>query len=68
MPGSVITVEPGVYIPASGRSDVPKEFWGLGVRIEDDILITEGGLEILSEACPKSVSDIENLFNRHPDV
>jgi Xaa-Pro aminopeptidase len=59
-PGMVLTVEPGLYIrPAD---DVPARFWNIGVRIEDDVLITETGHEILTEAAPKSVRDIEALM------
>lgn len=58
--GMVITVEPGLYI-AEDNGDVPYEFRGIGVRIEDDVLITDTGCNILSFACPKTVADIENL-------
>ena len=61
-PGMVITIEPGVYIP-HGRQNVDKRWWGLGCRIEDDILITDSGYEILSESCPKTVEDITQLIN-----
>lgn len=63
--GMVLTVEPGLYIrPAD---DIPKHFWNIGVRIEDDALITPDGCRILSQAAPKTISDIENLMaeNRH---
>jgi Xaa-Pro aminopeptidase len=56
-PGMVLTVEPGCYIrPAD---NVPKAFWNIGVRIEDDVLVTSGGREILTAACPKRVKDVE---------
>ena len=56
-PGMVLTVEPGLYIrPAP---NVPKAFWNIGVRIEDDVLVTAKGREILSAECPKSVKDVE---------
>jgi Xaa-Pro aminopeptidase len=59
-PGMVLTVEPGCYIrPAEG---VPAEFANIGVRIEDDAVVTAGGCEILTSAAPKSVSDIEALM------
>jgi Xaa-Pro aminopeptidase len=57
--GMVVTVEPGIYIrPAD---NVPKAFWDIGVRIEDDILITKKGNENLTATCPKSVRDVEAL-------
>jgi len=59
-PGMVLTVEPGCYIrPGEG---VPAEFANIGVRIEDDVVVTAGGCEILTTAAPKSVSDIEGLM------
>ena len=63
-PGMVLTVEPGCYIrPGPG---VPKAFAHIGIRIEDDALVTDGGCEILSAAAPKSVADIEALMrDRH---
>lgn len=57
-PGMVITVEPGLYI-ASEAADVPAELRGIGVRIEDDILVTQAGHENLTKVCPKTISDIE---------
>jgi Xaa-Pro aminopeptidase len=58
-PGMVLTVEPGLYIrPAD---NVPKAFWDIGVRIEDDVLVTAKGREILTAECPKSVKDVEDL-------
>ena len=57
-PGMVITVEPGLYV-ASDAADVPAELRGIGVRIEDDILVTTTGHENLTKACPKTISDIE---------
>jgi Xaa-Pro aminopeptidase len=58
--GMVLTVEPGCYVrPAD---DVPKEFWNIGVRIEDDALVTADGCEIITAAAPKSVADIEALM------
>ena len=59
-PGMVLTVEPGLYFPAQNE-EIPDEFRGLGVRIEDDILVTADGHENLSSACPKEVDDIEEL-------
>lgn len=58
-PGMVLTVEPGLYF--SKHLDCPTEYAGIGVRIEDDILVTENGFEVLSESCPKTVYDIEEI-------
>jgi Xaa-Pro aminopeptidase len=52
--GNVITIEPGIYIPEEG----------IGVRIEDDILITETGYEILSEDIPKEIEELEEICGR----
>jgi Xaa-Pro aminopeptidase len=58
--GMVLTVEPGCYIrPAD---DVPEAFWNIGVRIEDDALVTATGCEILTEAAPRRIADIEALM------
>jgi Xaa-Pro aminopeptidase len=56
-PGMVLTVEPGCYIrPAD---NVAEEFWDIGVRIEDDVLVTADGTENLTGPTPKSVADVE---------
>ncbi|QYJ76857.1 aminopeptidase P N-terminal domain-containing protein [Shewanella sp. FJAT-52076] len=57
-PGMVFTIEPGIYIPADAM-DVPSQYRGMGVRIEDDILVTHQGCENLSAACPRSSDEIE---------
>lgn len=57
---SVITVEPGIYIPVGSPCD--KKWWGIAVRIEDDILITETGYEILSILAPRKWDEIEALM------
>ena len=59
--GMVITVEPGIYI--SEGADVPEQYKGIGVRIEDNLLMTEYGNKILTAAAPKEIADIENLMN-----
>ena len=57
---TVITVEPGIYIPEG--SDCDKKWWGIAVRIEDDILITKDGPVNLSEMAPRKVEDIEKMM------
>ncbi|MES2025998.1 MAG: aminopeptidase P N-terminal domain-containing protein [Pseudomonadota bacterium] len=58
--GMVLTVEPGIYVrPAEG---VPEKYWNIGIRIEDDALVTANGSHVLSAAAPKTVADIEALM------
>jgi Xaa-Pro aminopeptidase len=54
----VLTVEPGLYFLPDDTS-VPKEFRGLGVRIEDDVVVTDKGAEILTEGLPRYADEIE---------
>jgi Xaa-Pro aminopeptidase len=59
-PGMVITVEPGIYVrPAEG---VPERFWHIGIRIEDDAVITPGGCELISRGVPVDPREIERLM------
>lgn len=59
-PGMALTVEPGCYVrPADG---VPRHFWDIGIRIEDDAVVTENGCEIITAAAPKTVDAIEALM------
>jgi Xaa-Pro aminopeptidase len=59
-PGMVLTIEPGIYVrPAPG---VPEAYWHIGIRIEDDVLITPTGHHILSAAAPKTVAEIEAMM------
>ncbi len=60
-PGMVVTVEPGIYIPA-GSEGVAEKWGNIGVRIEDDVLVTDQGCEVLSAGAPKTVMDIEALM------
>jgi Xaa-Pro aminopeptidase len=57
-PGMVLTVEPGLYVPADDP-EAPEAFRGIGIRIEDDVLVTRGAPDVLTKACPKSVRDVE---------
>jgi len=59
LPGVVLTVEPGIYIPPGSNCD--KKWWSIGVRIEDDILITETGNKNLSAGSPRTVEAIEKM-------
>jgi Xaa-Pro aminopeptidase len=62
IPGMALTVEPGCYIrPAD---DVREAFWNIGVRIEDDVLVTADGCEILTIDTPKTIADIESLMKK----
>ena len=59
-PGMVLTVEPGIYVrPAAG---VPEAYWNIGIRIEDDALVTEAACEILTHKAPKTVAEIEAVM------
>ena len=61
--GNVLTVEPGCYVrPAD---NVPAHFWNIGIRIEDDVLVTPAGNEVLTKNAVKSVADIESLMTEH---
>src|SRR5690625_3974047 len=57
-PGMVFTIEPGLYFKADDLA-VPEEYRGIGVRIEDDVLVTETGVENLSAALPRRPEDVE---------
>ncbi|NET88341.1 MAG: M24 family metallopeptidase, partial [Kamptonema sp. SIO1D9] len=63
-PGNILTVEPGIYIgpnikPVEGQPEVPERWRGIGIRIEDDVLVTNSGNEVLTAAVPKSVAAME---------
>ncbi|MDR0251040.1 MAG: aminopeptidase P N-terminal domain-containing protein [Burkholderiales bacterium] len=62
--GMVLTVEPGCYIRAD--KDIPAAFHNIGVRIEDDVLITKDGIDILTSAAPKNVAEVEALCAENP--
>lgn len=61
-PGMVMTIEPGIYIPAGSRG-VPKRMHNIGIRIEDDVVVTRTGAEVLTSQAPKSVAAIEALMS-----
>ena len=58
--GNVLTIEPGCYIRPS--DNVPKEFWGIGVRIEDDVLVTSDGYDVLSKNAPTEINELEAII------
>ena len=60
-PGMVLTVEPGIYLP--DEDDLPPAYRGIGVRIEDDVLITRTGNEVLTAAAPKAIDEVEAVMN-----
>lgn len=60
-PNMVITLEPGLYIPEGSNTD-PK-WWNIGIRIEDNLLITKDGHENLSSVCPTKASDVEKMMS-----
>src|SRR5262249_25139688 len=62
-PGMVLTVEPGIYI-APDDEKVPPEWRGIGVRIEDDVLVTSGAPEVLTAGIPKSVEEVRRACAR----
>jgi Xaa-Pro aminopeptidase len=60
-PGMVLTIEPGLYIPADCKT-VDEQWCGIGIRIEDDLLVTERGHEILTSSVPRTIAEIEALM------
>ena len=60
-PGMVLTVEPGLYIPAGSRG-VARKWWNIGIRIEDDVLVTRDEPDVLSAAAPRTVAEIEAVM------
>ena len=60
-PGMITTIEPGIYINES--LDVPEEYKNIGIRIEDNVVVTETGFKVLTDLVPKEVNDIESLMN-----
>ncbi|EQC38679.1 hypothetical protein SDRG_04375 [Saprolegnia diclina VS20] len=64
-PGMIITIEPGIYLPQNDES-IPSAYRGIGIRIEDDVLITESGIEVLTSSIPKTVSDLASFIGSQP--
>ncbi|NCN43925.1 MAG: Xaa-Pro aminopeptidase, partial [Piscirickettsiaceae bacterium CG_4_10_14_3_um_filter_44_349] len=64
--GMVLTVEPGLYLPKSA-SEVAEVYRGIGIRIEEDVLVTDSGCEVLTAGLPRTVAEIERwmMANRH---
>jgi Xaa-Pro aminopeptidase len=60
-PGMVLTVEPGLYIPPNDK-EAPAKYRGIGIRIEDDVLVTEDGNRNLTSKVPKEAEEIEALM------
>jgi Xaa-Pro aminopeptidase len=61
MPGMVLTIEPGLYITPS--PDVPEVFWNIGIRIEDDAVVTPTGCELITRGVPVEIREIEYLMH-----
>lgn len=59
-PGMVLTVEPGLYIPKGTRG--AKRWWDIGVRIEDDLVVTKDGYDLLTKGLPRTVADVEKVM------
>jgi len=59
-PGMVLTIEPGLYI--SSQKSVAKKWWDIGIRIEDDVVVTKTGSDVLSKNAPKTIDDIESIM------
>jgi len=64
--GMVLSIEPALYV-FDNQQDIPQEFWNIGVRIEDNVLVTETGYEILSKNLPTTIEEIEQFLNRPYD-
>jgi len=62
--GMVLTIEPGIYISKKNKN-VPTEYRGIGIRIEDDVLVTKSGCDVLTKALPKEIGEIESIMARN---
>ena len=58
-PGMVLTIEPGLYVPDA--ADLPPDYRGCGIRIEDDVLVTADGCEVLTQAIPRTADEVEHM-------
>jgi len=59
-PGMVLTIEPGIYVrPGEG---VPEQYWNIGIRIEDDAIVTETGCELITRGVPVDADEIKTLM------
>ena len=66
-PGMVLTIEPGIYIPRiEANQHLPEKFLGIGIRVEDDVLITQHGCEVLSAGVPKTPAELEAIMAENP--
>jgi Xaa-Pro aminopeptidase len=63
-PGQVTTVEPGCYVRPGDK--VPEAFWNIGIRIEDDVVVTATGNEVITVDAPKRIDDIEAWMRERP--
>ncbi|KMZ56579.1 putative Xaa-pro dipeptidase, partial [Zostera marina] len=63
----VITIEPGIYIPHTFQ-EAPEWYRGIGIRIEDEILITDTGHEVLTGSIPKEISHLKSLLNQAKEL
>jgi Xaa-Pro aminopeptidase len=61
--GMVLTIEPGLYLPKNDKS-IPEQYRGIGIRIEDDILVTKNGYKNLSSDIPKDIKEIESIISK----
>ena len=59
-PGMVLTIEPGIYLPAS--SGVLKRYRGIGIRVEDDVIVTDDVPEVITAGVPKTIDEIESIM------
>ena len=62
-PGMVLTIEPGIYLP--DKAPVPKRLRSTGIRVEDDVIVTDGEPEIITAGVPKQIDEIEALMVKH---